>query len=280
MSQSPLHQSAPAGLHHWLDTVDNANEPSIRVLTLDAVRCVVKRSLKLHALMSWLRRGIFYARAWFLALSCKLFLGEFPRPSVLLRNGLSFETARLLNFYQAGCRVPAVWWHEPDLLVMEYVGDNIADTLRASEAGAYPDLIQAASADMANFHARGFWHGGAQLRNVTLKDGQVWRIDFEENIGEALSLPLAQAYDVYQMLSSLMSMRGMPVHLMPELGQLMLNIYFTANPNPDVRQALQRLARCFAAVAWLFRPVLRLFSSRDIQGFLRVTDILHVLRKR
>ena len=278
MSQSPLHQSAPAGLRHWLDTVDGAREPSIRKLTLDGVRCVVKRSPRRHALTRLLRSGVYYARALFLAVSCKLFLGEFPRPSVLLRNSLSHETQRLLNFFQANCRVPAVWWHAPDLLVMEFVGGNIADTLRASDASVYPELIRAASLDMADFHARGFWHGGAQLRNVTLKDGQVWRIDFEENIGEALSLPLAQAYDVYQMLSSLMSMRGMPTHLMPELGQLMLDTYFKANPDPDVRQALQRLARCFCTVARLFGPVLRLFSSRDIQGFLRVTDILRELR--
>lgn len=280
MSQSPFHQSAPAGLRHWLDTVDGAREPSIRELTLDGVPCVIKRAPRQHALTRLLRRGVYYARALFLAISCKLFLGEFPRPSVLLRNGLPYEAARLLALHRAACRVPAVWWQEPDLLVMEHVGANIAETLRVSEASAYPDLIRAAAQDMAAFHARGFWHGGAQLRNVTLRDGQVWRIDFEENIGEALSLPLAQAYDIYQMLSSLMSMRGVPPHLMPELGQLMLDTYFKTNPDPDVRQALQRLARCFCAVAFLFRPVLRLFSSRDIQGFLRVADILRGLLKR
>ena len=51
-----------------------------------------------------------YTRALFLGLGCKLFLGEFPRPGVVLRNGLEHEAERLSALLQAGCRVPEVWW--------------------------------------------------------------------------------------------------------------------------------------------------------------------------
>lgn len=76
---------------------------------------------------------------------------------------------------------------------------------------------------------------GAQVRNVTLRDGRLWRIDFEENIGGALSLPLAQAYDLYQTLASLVSLRKLPPEQASHLGKLVLDTYFAAHPDSEVR---------------------------------------------
>ena len=275
MTQPPVHQNAPAGLRAWLDSVDAPREPSVRDVTIDGVRCIIKRRRpSIGRGISYVMR---YARALFLGMGCKVFLGEFPRPGVLLRNGLAHESQRLEQLLEAGCRVPEVWWQEQGLLVLEYVGEDLADLIRNEDTTSRLWLARAAAADLAAFHVRGMWHGGAQIRNVTLRDGELWRIDFEENIGSTLSRPLAQAYDLFQMLASLASLRKLPDDAARSLGKLALDVYFEHNPDPEVRARLTRLARLLCNTAAPLRAVLGRLPSRDIQGFFRVADILQPL---
>ncbi|MNV47938.1 hypothetical protein D3C71_1398220 [compost metagenome] len=275
LTHPPVHQNAPPGLRAWLDNVDASREPSVRDVTIDGVRCIIKRR------RPGIGRGVSYAlrytRALFLGMGCKVFLGEFPRPGVLLRNGLAHEGRRLRQLLEAGCRVPEVWWQEQGLLVLEFVGDDLAYLIRKEDSTSRLWLTRAAATDLAAFHARGMWHGGAQIRNVTLRDGEMWRIDFEENIGATLSRPLAQAYDLFQMLASLVSLRKLPDGDARTLGKLALDVYLECNPDPEVKARLTRLTRVLCGIATPLRPVLSRFPSRDVQGFFRVADILQPL---
>lgn len=275
MIHPPVHHNAPPGLRAWLDNVDASREPSVRDVTIDGVRCIIKRR------RPGIGRGVSYAlrytRALFLGVGCKIFLGEFPRPGLLLQNGLAHEGQRLAQLLAAGCRVPEVWWQEQGLLVLEYVGEDLADLIRKEDATSRLWLMRAAATDLAAFHARGLWHGGAQIRNITLRDGEMWRIDFEENIGATLSRPLTQAYDLFQMLASLVSLRKLPDGDARTLGKLALDVYFECHPDPEVKARLTRLTRVLCGIATPLRPVLGRFPSRDVQGFFRVADILQPL---
>jgi len=221
--------------------------------------------------------GLRYLRAGVLAAACKVFLGEFPNPRVLLKNSLADEAARLRVLLQAGCRVPAIWWQEPSLLVLEHVGDDLSSLIRHGSDARRTELAHQAGQDLALFHGQGFCHGGAQLRNLTLRGSDIWRIDFEENIGEALSKPLAQAYDLFQLVASLQSLRCLPAAIMPRLGEIMLTSYFEVNPDPRVRARLAYMGKLLSGIAWGLRPVLGRFAARDIQGFFRVAEIFRKL---
>lgn len=271
----PPHRDAPPGLRDWLNAVDAAKEPSIREVVIDGVRCVVKR--RRPGLRRGLSYGVRYLRAFGLAVGCLLFLGEFPRPGVLLRNGLRYEGLRLRRLARAGCRVPAVWAEGPGLLVLEHVGDDMAELIRHASESQRREWVRGVAIDLAQFHDGGHCHGGAQIRNVTMRDGRFWRIDFEENIGGALSLPLAQAYDLFQTISSLLSLRKLDDPDPVELGRLMLNAYFTARPAPQVHARLRRLARIICHSATVLRPIGGRLSGRDIQGFFRVAETLRPL---
>lgn len=239
---------------------------------MDGVRCVIKyRRPSVRGGISYALR---YVRAFLLGLGCKVVLGEFPRPGILLRNGLDYEAERLRRLRQADCRVPDIWWHEPGLLVLEHVGPDLNALIRRGSDEYRMELARQAGRDLAEFHLRGFCHGGAQIRNLTMRGADIWRIDFEENIGEALSRPLGQAYDLFQMVASLLSMRKLPPPVMTPLGQVMLAAYFEVNPDPEVRARLLRLGRFLRVVAWPLRPLQGWLGSRDIQGFFRVADTL------
>lgn len=269
------HHHAPAGLQAWLDSVDAAREPSVREIEIDGVACVVKR--RRASVMQGLSYGLRYLRALGLAVGCKVFLGEFPSPRVLLRNGLAYEAERLRQLSEAGCRVPDVWMEAPGLLVLEHVGEDFANLIRHAGPEQRLQWVRDLAVDLAQFHAQGHWHGGAQIRNVTLRDGQLWRIDFEENTGGALSLPLAQAYDLYQLLSSLLGLRKLDDADPVGLGKVMLAAYFEAYPAPEVRVRLKRLARVICGSAAALRPVAGRLPGRDIRGFFQVADTLRTL---
>lgn len=272
MTSSPEHDNPPPGLRDWLARAKQTPLPPVDEVRIDGVWCVVKyRRASVRGAVSYALR---YARAALLALGCRLVLGEFPNPRVLLRNGVDYEAERLRQLRQADCRVPDIWYHEPGLLVLEHVGTDLIALMRHGSDERRIALAAQAGRDLAEFHKRGFCHGGAQIRNLTMRGDEMWRIDFEENIGEALSPPLAQAYDLFQMVASVLSMRKLAVAIMPRLGQVMLASYFEVNPDPEVRARLLRLGRFLRGVAWPLRPLLGWLPSRDIQGFFRVADTL------
>jgi len=271
----PHHQQAPAGLTSWLASVDAASEPAVRLVEIDGVTCVIKRRRPSFA------RGVSYAvryvRAAMLGAGCKLVLGEWPAPGVLVHNGLAHEAARLRMLDQANWRVPLVWSFKPGELVLEYVGDDMPGVLRRASPEQQQVMVDAMAVELAAFHAQALWHGGAQVRNLTWYRGEIWRIDFEENIGAALSLPLAQAYDVYQCLSSLVALRGLSEATAQSLGARFLQGYLDANDDAAVRAGLTRMAQSICAASRVIRPVLGWVPGRDVQGFFRVADTLRLL---
>ncbi|MEI2417751.1 hypothetical protein V8Z80_16360 [Orrella sp. JC864] len=244
---------------------------------IGGVRCIVK--VRRPGAGRALGYGLRYLRALALAVFCKLVLGEFPSPRVLLRNGLADETRRLRALRAQAWPVPQVYAAEPGLLVLEFVGQDLPHLLRRAPPAQCAELVFRAGADLARFHRAGHWHGGAQLRNMTLRDGRYWRIDFEENIGGALSLPLAQAYDLLQACLSLTGMNRLPEHLLPALGRQLLQGYLSEAGPEQTGPALRRVARSIAGTERVLRPLTARLSWRDVRGFRLTADLMRVLLK-
>ncbi len=263
-------------LSAWL--IQHAEDASgVWVVEIDGVHCVVKRRLETFAtrLVYILR----FVRSWTLAQFCWLAFGEHPKARVLLRNSLSDETKRLKILHQAGCHVPKILYEEPELLVLEFVGQGVPFLVRRSKPAQRLVWMDRCATDLAQFHQAGFVHGGAQLRNLMYLNDRITRVDFEENIGEAMSRPLGQAYDVYQMLSSMAGLRGheLTPHGRQILCDRLLAAYIEANPDPLVIKELARMGRAFGKIktylGWLFSAL----RWRDVQGFLYVTNTLQRL---
>lgn len=112
-----------------------------------------------------------------------------------------FEANRVRALGKAGMRVARVVLELDQAVVYTHCGINLRRHLAACNGDEQHRLLQAAVRDLAEFHHAGHWHGGAQFRNLLLNNGQFYRIDFEENLQHAISLPLAQIYDLCQFLS-------------------------------------------------------------------------------
>ena len=259
----------------WL--ADHRAEPSsVHIVDIAGHRCVIK--LRRPKLTDAVVNAIHYLRAGILSLICWLTLGERPSVSVLMRTSLNDEASRLEFLKRQGCRVPTVWHHEPGVLVLEYVGQDMPYLIRIDTPAIRLLWMDRAAQDLAAFHRAGFVHGGAQLRNLMCEGLVMTRIDFEENIGEALSRPLAQAYDVYQMLSSMAGLRG--EQFGPDERQTLclrlLQTYLQANPDPEVKDQLRRLGRVTGSIQRYLGLFLKRLPGRDIRGLLYVSDALRL----
>lgn len=190
---------------------------------------------------------------------------------------MDFEARRLQALAAAGVRVPRVALLTPEFFVLDYCGTVVATLLENWTPEAWRAELARLAAELGQFHRAGQWHGGAQIKNVTLHDGTSYRIDFEENFGEFLPLSVAQTADLALFLNSI-SLAG-PIAepearaLLPQL----IEHYFAANPAPEIRQVIRRalpLLKTLAGFAGLFQR----WSKKGIRRVLILVDVLEGVR--
>jgi len=180
-----------------------------------------------------------------------------PMRALLLSEAASsvdFEAHRLAALALAGVRVPRVVHHGAGYLLLEHCGTTVASEIEAWSLDACRSELRRLADELGAFHRAGQWHGAAQIKNLTTKHGQTWRIDFEEHFGELVPLPAAQALDLVLFLNSV-SLAGPIVEaearrLLPDL----LRAYFAANPDRRIREALERALPWVAGLARLASP--------------------------
>lgn len=190
---------------------------------------------------------------------------------------MDFEAKRLKALAAAGVRVPRVALVTPEFFVLEFCGTVVATLLEKWTPEIWRRELPRLASELGEFHRAGQWHGGAQIKNITLLDGLSYRIDFEENFGEFLPLAVAQTADLVLFLNSI-SLAG-PVGEMEshELLPQLLHDYFAANPDPKIKQIIRRalpLLKKLAGLAGLFQR----WSKKGIRRVLILVDVLATVK--
>jgi len=199
-------------LTQWL--AEHASEPSsVHFVDIDGHRCVVK--LRRPKFADKLMYAVHYVRAWVLSCLCWLVLGERPRVNVLMQTTLGDEARKLEFLSRHGWRVPNVWRHTPDVLVLEYVGQDLPYLIR----------IDTPAARLIWMDLRGRQFGITERQDLSLR---------------------------------------------------LLQAYLAANPDPSVKEALQRISAAMACIQKYLGWLLKCLPGRDIRGFLYVTDALRL----
>jgi hypothetical protein len=199
-----------------------------------------------------------------------------PWAAVRQTNGralLAYEHQRLLALAAAGERVPPVLAYDGDSLVTGDIGTTLDHWLHTSAPSEWLPLMLAAATDLAAFHARGQWHGGAQTRNMTWDGRDFARLDFEERLQPGLPLATVQIYDALQLVLSLaryLQAQG------PQAVQAVLSAYAdtpaTRAQVPDLRAFLRRLLPRLQRVSRLAAWSARLDGSRELERLRTVLD--------
>lgn len=210
-------------------------------------------------------------REWSSAAACLFFFGVRVKPRSLRTGDIHFEAERLRTLKRLGLHVPTVYKETELYMVMEHCGESVAHLLKHTphdEKRLY-SIIE----NLIELHLAAQWHGGAQMRNLTIKNNIIYRIDFEENTGNAMPLSLAQAYDVLQCFNSI----ALLLNEDKALGVTLLSHYLKKVNNPEIEHYLQRTNRWFQ----MLRKATVLLSkkqkqSKDVHRILYFADILAI----
>ena len=190
---------------------------------------------------------------------------------------LAFEHERLKALAAAGERVPPVLAFDGYSLETGDIGPTLDHVLHRTPEADRLALMCAAGADLAGFHARGQWHGGAQTRNLTWDGQHFARLDFEERLQPGLPLATVQVYDVLQLVLSLSRYLDA---LGPQAVLAVLNAYGQASQSsarrasvpPDLVGFLHRLLPRLLLVSRLAAWSSRLDGSREVVRLRTVLD--------
>jgi len=222
-----------------------------------------------------------HGRGWMQALLlkafCRLAFGcRVPLASLRLVNGqarLEHEAERLRHLAAAGESVPRVPALAPDCLVLEHVGETLEQSLFPLNRSEILSRLIAATDDLARFHAAGHWHGGSQVKNMTLRNGRLFRIDFEEDLGKHLPLPVTQAYDLVLLVNSSTLLCDLDEQASTALATDMFKRYLATRPDPALRATLARALPALGFVCKLFSP-LRNRRGRSLKRIFILHDAL------
>lgn len=189
---------------------------------------------------------------------------------------MDFEATRLKDLAAAGIRVPRVALLTGEFFVLEYCGAVVQTHLKTWTPETWRRELPRLATELGEFHRSGHWHGGAQIKNVTLRDGLSYRIDFEEDFGAIMPLEVTQAADLALFLNSIPLSgpigEGEARQLLPQL----IDRYCAANPNPEIIALIRRGLPLLQRLAALARPFRR-WSRRGIPRVLIMVDTFSAL---
>ncbi len=178
---------------------------------------------------------------------------------------LAYEKEKLERLLAAHIPVPKIVHSDPRYLVLEDVGAVMHKAVSQKPDRADEYLVRAVVA-LANLHQAGFAHGGAQLKNFTLKDDKVYLIDFEERV-EQYPIEEMQLRDVFVFLTY--------------VGRLGVTVNYDdiITRYETVRGVLvrERLAKSMRPLRWitiLNAPVFDRFQLHDMKAFAALVDHL------
>jgi hypothetical protein len=193
-------------------------------------------------------------------------------------SSVDFEANRLLALARAGQRVPQLVHQGADYLLLEDCGPTVDSLLEDWPINTCHVELHREARELGAFHRAGHWHGAAQIKNLTRKDGHTWRIDFEENFGEFVPLPVAQALDIVLFLNSASLVGPLNEAESRRLLPLLLDTCLAENPDPRVRETLVRALPWLKSLAWLSAPLRgRTVKGRERKGATRLALLAETL---
>lgn len=178
----------------------------------------------------------------------------------------SFEGHKLIELKQLGINVPNVLACTDDYLVIEDCGRSLTEVIKGDPQNSQLYLEKAIAA-LARLHRLKQCHGGAQIRNFTLKEDRIYLIDFEEYIPEEYFNDLAFR-DLLLFLMSASAVLG-HVQSIPRLIQI-----YEENSRLPVRKRLLRLARRLRFLNLFTRKPLVKWMGKDVLTMQRLMEAI------
>jgi tRNA A-37 threonylcarbamoyl transferase component Bud32 len=190
---------------------------------------------------------------------------------------LEYETQKIKRFSTLGINTPKIVLQSKEFFVLSDCGKNVNSYIRKrdiSKEKMYYYLDKTV-AFLADIHNKNEFHGGAQARNFTYKNGVIATIDLEESFDTSVPLALLQYRDFLLFLLSLTKTRAS----FTLDYQYIIDTYVNQTQRKSVKNDLKKLANKVKVFTFLANtaPVKR-FLGRDMKGFFTLMQQLQRLQ--
>lgn len=178
-------------------------------------------------------------------------------------DNITLEVGKLRRLARLGVPVPRVLHVAKDYFVLSDAGATLEDLLR-EEPEKRDDAVGKGAAALRRLHDLGEAHGGAQIKNLTWRDGDVGFIDFEEDVPEGM-LAEFRLRDLYLFVASL-ERHGYDPDLRRVCG------WYDPDGSRDALGGLCRALRGLRAARALENRLLAGLSMRDVRSLNRLIE--------
>jgi tRNA A-37 threonylcarbamoyl transferase component Bud32 len=105
------------------------------------------------------------------------------------KESLKYEAQKLQQLANTGINVPKVLAQSDDFIVLSDCGTPLSLLINSDKISFIEkkEILGQLSTTLANMHNIGIYHSRPALRDITYKEGQVYFMDFEENLENILS---------------------------------------------------------------------------------------------
>lgn len=188
-----------------------------------------------------------------------------------------FETDKLINFKKYGINVANVTGRNDFLFVLEDSGINIYHYLKKKDVKDEEKflLLNEAIALLAKIHNNNFYHGGAQIRNFTHVNGEVYTIDLEDSFDLSVDLKTLQFRDLFLFLLSLLKLKNRFTFDFNDV----IYRYINLTGNVDFINRFKKVSKRLFIFIPLCKPFKK-FLAKDVNNFIELLEILNNLEKK
>lgn len=225
----------------------------------------------------WVKKGRKTSSNLFHHLCYKLLSFEFliPVESKSAAQSVTFESNKLIEFKNKGINVPEVMGANEKFFVMSDCGQQVYVYLR--QAGltkeVFNNYLDKYICEVAKIHNAGLYHGGAQSRNFTFTDGNVFAIDLEDSFDSNTDIKTLQFRDFLLVLISMSKVDTIEFDYKD-----IINCYIEKTGNEEVVPKLKALAKKLQflkklnSIEWVHHKL-----PRDAKEFCNLLDALDAL---
>lgn len=201
-----------------------------------------------------------------------IFRKKFTKES-LQQGDIHDESLRIQQLQASGILVPSIETENERYIVLDDAGTPLEHLIDIATDADKINWYRRAVTELAMLHQKHQWHGGAQLRNHSVKNDTIYRIDFEEKFGDVLPQDVVGAYDLFLLLGDILSRMDEKEYL--EQGMQLVATYKSVSGRSDVIQRLSRLMwiqRMLQGMAKVLGNKIR--QSRDAKRALRFFNVI------
>ena len=224
----------------------------------------------------WLKKGRKTSSNWFHRL-CYIILNFeilIPVESKSIKQSIEHETNKINLFKNAGIHVPQIKFKNNEFFVMSDVGDSVYRYIKKNhntKEELYAYLNKTIDL-LCEVHNKGFYHGGAQTRNFTFQNEQVYLIDLEDSFCADVNLKILQFRDLCLFLLSLTKINYTDIDYV-----YILNRYLDTTKNYSFKEKLFLLCSKLYFIVHLSRKkYLVKFLPNDLKSFAKLVEKLYL----